>query len=68
MEQASSGGMRLTWTLPPFLGGENDFGGDALGLKRRSDFVLRSVIPARRLFFRCIRVHDGLVVPERVLE
>ena len=48
----------------------DDFGSDALGLKGESDFVIEIVIPAHRLLFRRVGVHDGLVVdavfPDRV--
>jgi hypothetical protein len=48
----------------------DDFGSDALGMERESDFVIEIVIPAHRLLFRPVGVHDGLAVdavfPERV--
>ena len=48
----------------------DDFGSDALGLEGESDFVIEIVIPAHRLLFRPVGVHDGLVMdaifPDRV--
>lgn len=44
---------------------------DALGLEGESDFVVEIVIPAHRLLFWPVSVHDGLVVdavfPDRIL-
>src|ERR1700691_5885928 len=54
----------------PLAERRDDFGSDALGLERESDFVIEIVIPAHRLLFRPVSVHDGLVVdavfPDRV--
>ena len=48
----------------------DDFGSDAFGLEGESDFVIEIVIPAHRLLFRPVGVHDGLVVdavfPDRI--
>ena len=56
--------------MSPLRSGETTFGSDAFGLEGESDFVIELVIPAHRLLFRLVGVHDGLVVdaifPDRV--
>jgi len=46
----------------PFPERRDDFGSDALGLKRESDFVIKVAIPPHDLLFRPIGVCDDVVV------
>src|SRR5271170_6957461 len=69
--QTSSGAIPRYFDSVSFAERRDDFGSDALGLEGESDFVIEIVIPAHRLLFRPVGVHDGLVVdavfPDRVL-
>ncbi len=56
--------------VSPFLSGETTLASDALGLEGKTDLAVEIVIPAHRLLFRPVGVHDSLLVdavfPDRV--
>src|SRR5438128_4247759 len=60
--------MRRTSTVSTLRERRNDFGSEALGLKRESDFVIEVAIPSHDLLFQSISVHDGFVVDAAVNE
>ena len=64
-EQASSGAIRSSSTVSPFVSGETTLGAMHLACSGNQNFVIEVVIPSHDLLFRPISVHNQALLRDR---